>query len=846
MWWRRNKRDRDLDDEIRTHLAMAERDLMEQGRSPEAARAEARRGFGNITHVRDASRALRSWAWIDGGRQDVQYAVRGFRRSPIFTLAAVAALGTAIGFGASLFTAFNTLFLAQWPVRDPARVVHFRVDDLSSYERLAVGTRTLDGVAAQTCKSCRVRVLDRDVRIHAVSPNFFDVLGVPMTRGSGFAGFQTGARAEPPVAVLSYRFWRAAFNADPEIIGKWIYVNETSFQVAGVVDRHFTGTTLDNPPALWVPLSAASALGVPPERLGYPWLVGRLAGEASLASAQAEVNVLLGRSASTAGVPPTATILREATYVPLSKVEEFAGLGLMTLGVLLVLLLACANVGNLLLARAAARVGETATRLSLGASRARLVRQHLTESLALALAACVVGIILAFLLPQLVMHAVATAMERPLDFAVSFTPDVTVVLFACGLAVLSVALFGLKPALISSRLDAMSAMKTQGLTLSPRLGPRRFLLALQVAVSTVLLVSAGLVIRSVESAAAIDLGFDLAGVSEGKLETPASFAESRGQALARIFFDEVQRLDSTGVAAWSQAFGYAAGATISLPKASGAPPIQIPRYSVSPSFFSVMRIPLVAGRTLTPSLPDGVVLSETLAERLWPGQNSIGRVVMVGPDARQVIGVAADADLMGVSWRGEFGHARQAVYDLLTEASLAARVLVRLDRRDQMDALAALSIRVDPQLILGLRPLTSVRDGRMGDARVAAALAGLAGTAALAIATVGIAGVFGYVARQRRREIGIHIALGASSSAILRRVFGSSVRALATGSAAGLLGGALAAPLLRGFVNSTVGPFDAVTYAGVTSVLVLAALGATLLPALAVSRVPPATVLRSD
>ncbi len=848
MWGRRDKCDRDLDDEIRAHLAMAERDLMERGRSSEHARAEARREFGNVAHVQEASRALRSWAWADQSRQDLRYAVRGFRRSPVFTLVAVAALGTAIGFGTSLFTAFNTLFLAQWPVRDPARVVQFRLDDLSSYERLAAGTRTLEALAAITCRSCRVRVQDRDVRVHLVSPNFFEVLGVRMTRGRGFTASGTGAGAQPHVAVLSHRFWRAAFNADPDIVGKWIVVNEASLQVAGVADRDFTGTTLDGPPAFWAPVSAAFALGLPPERLRTPTFVGRLTGEASLASARAEMNVLIGRPAPTAGMPASPTILREATYVPWSRVEEFAGLGLMTLAVLLVLLLACANVGNLLLARAAARVGETATRLSLGASRGRLLRQHLTESLALALAACLVGVALAFILPPAVMSAVAAAMERPLDLAVSFTPDLTVVLFACSLAVLSVVLFGLKPALLSSRQDAMSAMamKTQGLTLSPRLGPRRFLLGVQVAVSTLLLVSAGLIVRSVQRAAVIDLGFDLAGVSEAEVRAPTSWPDARKQALARTFFDEAQRLDRTAVAVWAQAFGYSAGAAISLPDSADTPAIQIPKYSVSPSFFSVMRIPLVAGRTLDPSIPDGVVLSATLAERLWPGQSPIGRVVMMGPDARQVVGVAADADLMGVALRGEFGHARQAVYDRLTATSLSTRAVVRGDRRDQMDALSALATRVDPGATIGLRPLASAREGRLGDARVAAALAGLAGVTALAMATVGIAGVFGYIARQRRREIGIHIALGASSPVILRRVFGSSMRALATGSAAGLVGGALAAPMLRGYVHPSVGAFDAATCAAVTVVLGLATVGATLVPALAACRVPPATVLRSD
>lgn len=554
----------------------------------------------------------------------------------------------------------------------------------------------------------------------------------------------------------------------------------------------------------------------------------------------------MGPSSRSPETPGSAVQLQEARYLPWSQVEEFAALGVMTAAVLLILLLACANVGNLLLARAAARTGETATRLSLGASRGRLIRQHLTESMTLALGAALVGIALAFVLPPAVLREVGAASGRPIDFSISFTPDPTVMLFACGLASITVLGFGLTPALLASRQDAMSAMKVQGLTQSARLGPRRLLLAIQVAVSTVLLVSASLMVQSVQYGSEADLGFDISGVSEARLDAPPWLSEAQRLALASQFFGETQRMDQGGVAMWSQAFGYSAGALVALPDAPSVPTLQVPRYSVSPSFFSVMRIPLVIGRTMDASVPDGVVLSESLARRLWSGQSPLGRPLMIGPAVRQVVGVAADADLMGESLKREFREFRPAVYEMLTDPSPAAKVLVRLARKDQLDGLSLLAARVNAAATLSVRPLTTARDERLGDTKVAGALAGATGLAALAIATIGIAGVFGYVARQRRREIGIHVALGASPRTVLLSAFGSSIRAIAFGSVAGLLGAYLAAPLLRGYLHPSLGRFDAATYAGVTGLLTLTAIIATAIPARAATRVSPASVLRSD
>lgn len=851
MWRRRSHRDEDLREEIQSHLAMAERDRIDRGMSSDTAHADARREFGNEAHVREATRAVWRWTWLDTVTQDIRYAVRGCRRSPVFTLVAVVALGTAIGLGTSVFTAFNTFFLAEWPVREPSRLAHFWAIPgigASDCERLAAETQTFREITTTTRLSTYARVQGRDVRFNAVSANFFDVLGVPMAMGRAFGDGEAGLDTPAPVVVLSHRIWRSAFGADADIIGKQIAINRQSLLVVGVSAREFTGTTIDDVPEFWVPLSAASLLDVSPNALGNLRMIGRLAEGDTRESAQAEMNVLVGRMNIEENGPSRRVMLFAATYVPLAKAGDFPGVGLMLLSVLLVLLLACANVGNLLLARAAARAGETATRLSLGASRGRLIRQFLTESALLALVACAFGIALSFVLPQFVMDSLVATSSRPLDLAVRFTPDLTVVAFACGLAVVTVVAFGLAPALLASRQAAATVMKAQSVTLSARLGPRRLLLAAQVAISTVLLVSAGLMIKSVERASNVDLGFDLEHVSEASIDLPRFFPDAQRLLLTQTFFDDAQRLDPGAIAIWSQRFGYASGDQVTLPEAPELSSISTVKYFVTPSFFSVMGIPLVAGRTFDRSTPDGIVVSETLAEHLWPGQSPIGRVVRLGAEPRRIAGVAADADLGGASFWGEFTQARGrlAVYEPLTTTSQAARLLIRRDRPDHTEALASLAGRIEREATLELKPLTDTRDERLGSGRISANLAGLIGIAALAIATVGIAGVFGYVARQRRREIGIRVALGARSFQILRGVFGSSVRALAIGMAAGFFGAALAAPLLQGYVHRSIGSFDLGTYLVVGVILATAAVAATIAPARHASRVNPITVLKSE
>ena len=848
------RRNEDVSDEIRSHLAMAERDYRERGLSPGEARARARREFGNVAHVTEATRAVWVPRSLDAVRQDLRYAIRGCRRQPVFALAAILALGGAIGLNTSIFTTFNAFFRAEWPVRDPGTVVQIRSQiqlDAPAYTRVAADATTLSGLVAVGCASCRVFLNGRDVRVNTVSANFFEVLGVPLAAGRPFGEPEGAPDAPAAVVVLSHRLWTSDFGANPDVVGRTIRLGDRPFTVLGVTDRAFTGIRIDDAPRLWVPLGAAPLLDVAPTAPAIRFLAGRLAESAAAGDVLTELNVLVGRERRGDPDRPLygpAVNVRPATYVPLSKAQELTSLGLLSVAVLFVLLLACANVGNLLLARAAARTREIATRLSLGASRGRLVRQLMTESVVLAGAACALGLGLAFVLPGLVMRWIATAGERPVEFSVTFVPDLDVALFACALGATSVFAFGLAPALAASRVGISGALKETGGALGTRLGPRRFLLATQVAISAMLLVSAGLTARSVQRAIDVDLGFDMEHIAEVGIRTPAFYAEDRQLAVVRAFVDRATSIDPDTVAAWNQRFGYGSGFDVRPAGAPAGAAVSVVAYTVSPRFFDVMRVPIVAGRPAGRGTTDEVVVSESLARHLWSEAAALGRPIVVGEETSRVVGIARDADLMGVGFTSDFAtsQSRMTVYAGLTNVQRGARVLVRLDAPGRFDALESLVAEIDPVVALEIRPLTETRRRRLAENRVGAALAGLLGAMALAIATIGISGVFGFVTAQRSREIGIRLALGGRRSQVIGSVLASSSRGLVVGLAIGLIGAAAASPLLAGYVHPDVGPVDPLAYAGVALVLAAAGAIAALAPARRASRIDPAATLRAE
>ncbi|HEV2448396.1 MAG TPA: ABC transporter permease, partial [Candidatus Sulfopaludibacter sp.] len=512
------KLDRELAEEMEFHQAMA-----------------GRLAMGNSTLAREDARAVWIVPWAEGVAQDLVYALRGFARQPGFTAIAVLALASAIGLNTSLFTVFNAVALRPWNVKEPGRLVKaytwqrnppkgfdnaggFSLAEMPYLERHA---RTVAGIFAARGEG-GVRLEGAKALVGYVSGAYFRVLGLDMERGRGFLPEEDRADAPEAVAVLSHAAWQNSFGGDAEIVGRRIRFADRLFTVVGVAPEGFPGTSPEVTD-LWLPMAAM--------RLTYAdeaWvraflsdphnccvdLSARLAPGASRAAAQAELSVLHVAfqeqvHLKTDGVALAGTALLEK---PGRKTRQvYAVFGLMFAGVMLVLLLACANVGNLLLARGAARRREIGIRLSVGAGRARLVRQLLTESLALALLAAAVGVTVAYRLPGPLFRSAVGEVSFDLK------PDTTVLGFTLALALLACVAFGLAPAIHATRGNLNAAMQTS---------PRRFvlrsiLLAVQVAISVVLLAGTGLLTRGIQQARTQDLGFRVDGLASVSLEFPA-------------------------------------------------------------------------------------------------------------------------------------------------------------------------------------------------------------------------------------------------------------------------------------------------------------------------------------
>ena len=803
---------------------------------------------------------------------DIRYGCRALGRTPGFTAIAVAVLALGIGANTTVFSLANAFFLRPLPVADPGSFVRVYSNRFSNtrhrtYAELRDRNSTLSDLAAFQLRSFGLRVETENEHTFGeiVTGNYFSTIGIAAGRGRLLvpSDDETGA---PPVAVLSHAFWLRRFGGDPNAVGRTIALNGQPFTIVGIAPQGFTGILAPLAGSLWVPLASDAVLRPGPDLAGRMTrdsfhLAGRLKPGVDRARAQIELDTIGRQIRAADGDPerdrPAVTVYGSSMLHPEMSRAATVFTGILLAVVALVLLIVCVNVANLVLARASGRDREIAVRQSLGAGRGRLVRQLLTENLLLSLGGAAAGLALAYWCTRLVM---AMPLPAPVPVALDLSLDLRVVAFTAGVAMLATLAFGLAPALTASRVDLVRALKGAGAD-TPRHGRMRsaFLIG-QVAMSVLLLVVAGLAIRSVRGAQAIDIGFDAAGVMAGSVDL-----ETRGyspERAAPFLRSLVERLESApGIVAASAVDIVPLTLSNSTdrmlrdgdvrPPAGQAPPTPlIYTNAIGPGHFKTLKIPLRAGRDFTDGdtdrAPGVAIVNETMARQFWPGKDAVGQRLLPLDTAAApivVVGVVRDSKYITIGEEARpfmyrpLGQAYTPRVTLLVRgtgalADTVATVKREIHALDNGLAMFAVS-SLDEAIAISLVP-----------ARVAGALLGTLGLFALVLAALGVYGVLSFLVRSRTREIGVRVAIGATPSAVVTMVVRQAMIWTVTGMAIGLALAAVAARLL-GSVLYGVSPADPLTFGAVIVLLGGVAGLAAVIPAIRASRLDPLVALRT-
>ncbi len=816
--------------------------------------------------------------------QDVRFAIRKFQKTPGFTAIAVVSLGLGIGATTAIYTIFDRVILDPLPVRNPERLVtvytaveggyEFSNPAYPDYIDYATATDALSGLAAYSGLDVALAAGGSSQRIHGqlVTGNYFDVLGVVPSLGRAIVPADDRPGAASSV-MISHRLWKRRFGSDPDIVDRDIRLNGHPFTIVGVAPPRFRGVRLDETPDFWAPMQARpqlatgffAQLDVFNDR-DIRWLntVGRLQPWATLESARAALDVVARRLAE---AYPETNDDRSVSVAPATVAAALNGradlvrfVTLLGAVVALALLIACANVANLLLARGAARRREMAIRSAIGAGRGRLLRQLLSESLLLSVIGAAAGIGFAALTLKLLSRFTLPGDIALATLGLGLSPKV--LLFSVALAIGTALLFGALPALQASRPRLVPALKdgTAGGGYG-RSRTRSSLVTVQVALSLVLLIGAGLFVRSLRQALAIDIGFEATRTLAGSL----SLGEhGYDEPAARDFYDRLleraEALPSVASAAIAMrvpvsSAGMRASIAIEGHESAADQDIQADINIVSPGYFRTMGIPLLAGRDIADHDVNGAagvaVVNATLAERFWPDSDPVGkRLKFDGEDNpwMEVVGVVADSKYRRLQEETPlylylpldqaFGFSGLRKNNLVIRTTddpgaLASPLRAEVAALDS-DVLLFDVRRVEQQVAEMLLPQ------RMG-----MTLLSVLGVLALALASIGIYGVVAYVVARRTREIAIRAALGARPGQLTRLMLEGSMLAVISGVVLGVVAAAVAAQTLEAFLYG-VSPTDPLTFAAVALALIAVALFASYLPARRAARLAPIIALREE
>jgi predicted permease len=872
-WFSPKKWEKETSEELRFHIEQQTAANIAAGISPDEARRHAVLQLGAMEGVKEGCREQRRGFWLETLLADARYALRVMRKNPGFAATAILTLALGIGANTAIFSVVYAVLLKPLPYPNASELVLVLAakppeDDLTgtsfpNLEDWRAQNRVFSGLAGDQAHDLTVNGRGEPfvVNTSVVTPEIFAVLQGRPLAGRTFMP-EDGKQGAAPVVILSENLWRSRFGADPNIVGQAISLDKKSFTVLGIMPAGFRSPALRRNQDIWVPIVDDPLFGSWMARRGGHWLriTGRLKPGVSIAQAQAEMEAI---SARLAKEYPSENQGWTVRVLPLQSalVDDVRPALLMLLGAVgLVLLIACANIANLLLARATSRAKEMSVRIALGAARGRIIRQLLTESAALGLAGGIAGALLAYW----GVRGLSSLLPEDMPAASGIRVDGLVLGFALLLSIAASFVFGLAPAIFAAGSDVQTMLR-EGSGRSGAGGKRQIartiLAAAEISLAMVLLVGAGLLMRSFVALTSVSPGFDSKHLVKAEVQLP-QFEYSKPQqwsAFADEFLAQIQAQPGLRDAA----------VAIPLPIANGfinlgfeiegkvqpstAKSQSADYVSASPEYFRVMGIPLLQGREFSradgPSSARVAIISEAMARRYFPDENPIGKRITFGfpPDGdapREIVGIVGDVRDVAL---------RQApdamMYVPYAQAPFWGAVIVvrtPLSVATVGDSIRRVASRIDKDLpVTDIASMPELVDASVAQPRLQTLLLGLFSALALTLAAVGIYGVISYSVIQRTHEIGIRMSLGAQPAQVLRLVMGQGVKLALVGTAVG----AAAALALSRWMRSLlfgVGPADPLTLVCVAILLVAVALLACYVPARRAMRVDPMTALRYE
>jgi putative ABC transport system permease protein len=899
---RPNRLDDDLRAQIEAHVDEATDDYVRQGLPRAEARRRACVDFGGIAGVEEASRDTQG-AWLRDLTKDVRYGARTLLRNPAFTTVAIVSLAVGIGANTAIFSLFNSLVLRPRPIANPDRIVELYTGERGgsvegtsypSYLDFRDRSGIFTGLAAYGLRQFRLGDATGVEQIwgELVSANYFDVLGVPLVNGRGFAADENEVPGRNPVAIVSHGLWQRRFNGDPDLVGRAIVLNGRRLTVVGIAPHQYTGGIRGLASEVWVPIMMGPQLEARYSEALLTrhsrWLasIGRLKPEVSLEQARARFEVLsrelqAAHPEEWASVRPETGRLRELFVTVFSERETrlppgmmegaYGAAALLFVIVNLVLAIACMNLAGMLLARALSRRKEIAIRLAIGASRRRIVRQLVTESLLLSIVAGAAGFVFATWLVGALL-AFAPALPEGFRLAVDLRLDWRVFVYAAGFSTLTGILFGLAPALHSSRTEVSAVLKNDAMAFTSvhrRARTRTALVVAQLALSLLLLIAAGLLLRSLDNVRPTSLGFasDNVLVAWINLNDGVGYEVPRTQAFYRELLDRTAALPAVQAVTLTDSMpgGFMnrqrRGTDIEGYRPAPGEHLELDAASVGPRYFTNLRVPIVAGRDFDERDREGApcvaIVNEVFARRYFAGHSPLGKHLAKYESFRKpersecaIVGVARDDGFQSLQ------KDARPFFWTASQQSARPRMLLLAhtdgDPAAQVAAVRQIVRSIDPLVpATDIQPLRDFFGAMVYPFQLVAIVLAACGALALALAALGIYGIVSYSVAQRTREVGIRIALGALRSDILKTVVGEGMAVVAVGLAIGLL---LSAALTRVLQNVLfdvgllfgVEATDTLTFAGVTLLLAAVAAVACVIPARRAAKVDPMVALRYE